>query len=250
MGQRIACLWRRAVELEGHTVIRVGRKIAEGGFSYVFIARDQRGTLRALKRIRIQSKEQRTQAEHEMTVHRELTKLNNKHILPLLDLGFFTISGIEELLLLYPFRERSLRDEINERVVYARQKPWTSTQLLNIVKGIFDGLNELHSHDPPWAHRDLKPENVMMTKEGVPQLMDFGSVADANVAIRNRKEALLLQETAAEYSTITFRAPELFDVPSTIDIDGRTDVWSFGCLCFAMVSPLYMLFLLFLIKMC
>lgn len=241
MGQRIGRLRRRPVELEGHTVIRVGRKIAEGGFSYVFIARDRGGNVRALKRIRIQSEEQKKQAELEMMVHRELTNKNNGHIMPLLDLGFFTIGGIEELLLLYPYSQHSLRDEINERVVHVKQRPWSPTQLVNIAKGIFHGLNELHKHDPSWAHRDLKPENVMMTKDGVPQLMDFGSVSEAKVSIRSRKEALMLQETAAEHSTITFRAPELFDVPSTIDIDGRTDVWSFGCLCFAMVNSLHIL---------
>jgi serine/threonine kinase 16 len=235
MGQRIACLWRRSVELEGHTVIRVGRKIAEGGFSYVFIAREQGGKVRALKRVRIQSKEQRVQAEHELNVHKELTNCKNENIVPLLDVGFFTIGGIDELLLLYPFRERSLRDEINQRVIEGTMRPWTASQLFDISRGIFNGLNELHSHDPCWSHRDLKPENIMMTDDGIPQLMDFGSVAPAVVTIRNRKEALLLQETAAEYSTISYRAPELFDVPSSIDIDGRTDVWSFGCLCFAML---------------
>jgi len=34
MGQTIACLWRRAAYLEGsNTTVRVGRQLAEGGFS-------------------------------------------------------------------------------------------------------------------------------------------------------------------------------------------------------------------------
>ena len=32
-----------------------------------------------------------------------------------------------------------------------------------------------------------------------------------------------------------YRAPELFDVPSHADVDERTDVWSLGCLLFAMM---------------
>ena len=126
--------------------------------------------------------------------------------------------------------------------------------------------------DEPWAHRDLKPENVLLCDledadlammkdaqsgndvengEGsfgsgsvgdpqrragsVPQIMDFGSVAVARVSIRNRRDALMLQESAAEFSTMPYRAPELFDVPSTADVDERTDVWSLGCLLFAMM---------------
>jgi serine/threonine kinase 16 len=83
--------------------------------------------------------------------------------------------------------------------------------------------------------RDIKPENILITDAGVPQLMDFGSVAPAVVTVRSRKEALMLQDQAAEHSTMSYRAPELYEVESNCDIDGRTDVWSLGGLLFAMV---------------
>jgi hypothetical protein len=51
--------------------------------------------------------------------------------------------------------------------------------------------------------------------------MDFGSVTVAAVAVRTRNQALSLQEEAAEKSTMSYRAPELFDVPSTADGRGR-----------------------------
>ena len=74
-----------------------------------------------------------------------------------------------------------------------------------------------------------------MTDTGVPQLMDFGSVAPALVTVRSRKEALMLQDQASEHSTMSYRAPELYEVESKCDIDGRTDVWSLGGLLFALV---------------
>lgn len=36
------------------------------------------------------------------------------------------------------------------------------------------------------------------------------------------------------HSTLPFRAPELFDVASDANLDQRTDVWSLGCLLYAL----------------
>jgi serine/threonine kinase 16 len=176
-------------------------------------------------------------------VHRELSKLQHQNILPLVDWGR---NGQDDLMLLFPlYRRGSLRDEINRRVPGMsnnknRKKdvwnsPWKTKDLFEIFVGACRGVQALHNHSPSWAHRDIKPENVLITDAGIPQLMDFGSVVPAEVAVRSRKEALLLQDQAAEHSTMPYRPPELFEVASTCDIDGRTDVWSLGCLFFSMV---------------
>ena len=67
----------------------------------------------------------------------------------------------------------------------------------------------------------------------------------ADVKITSRSEALLAQEDAATHSTMPYRAPELFDVPSDAVLDARVDgacwwvwgsVWAYiywlgGCPC-------------------
>lgn len=74
----------------------------------------------------------------------------------------------------------------------------------------------------------------MIARDGTPVLMDFGSVAAAERQIRDRTDALAAQDEAAVHSTLPFRAPELFDVASDARLDQRTDVWSLGCLLYAM----------------
>lgn len=65
----------------------------------------------------------------------------------------------------------------------------------------------------------------MVSDNGQPILMDFGSTIKARVHIENRSQALLQQDIAAEQSTMAYRAPELYDVKTGITIDEKVDIW-------------------------
>ncbi|SPO27050.1 related to Prk1p [Ustilago trichophora] len=87
----------------------------------------------------------------------------------------------------------------------------------------------------PYAHRDIKPGNVMVADDGkTPILMDFGSTIKARVHIKNRKQAVAHQDMAAERSSMPYRAPELFDVPTDTTLTEAVDIWSLGCLLYAL----------------
>ncbi|KAM6504184.1 other/NAK protein kinase [Amanita muscaria] len=87
----------------------------------------------------------------------------------------------------------------------------------------------------PYAHRDLKPGNVMIADDGAtPILMDFGSIVKARIKVENRSQALYHQDLAAEQSTMTYRAPELFDVKTGTTLDEKVDIWSLGCTLYAL----------------
>ena len=66
-----------------------------------------------------------------------------------------------------------------------------------------------------------------------PILMDLGSLAPSPVQITSRALAIAVQDTAAEHSTMPYRAPELFDVKTDSLIDAKVDIWSLGCTMYA-----------------
>ena len=43
-----------------------------------------------------------------------------------------------------------------------------------IIKGICEGLKYLHNRSEPILHLDLKPDNILLDKNMVPKLADFG----------------------------------------------------------------------------
>ncbi|EMG47682.1 ENV7 Serine/threonine-protein kinase ENV7 [Candida maltosa Xu316] len=82
----------------------------------------------------------------------------------------------------------------------------------------------------PFAHHDLKPANVMLSAEGLPVLCDLGSCSRARISVKNRQQALTVQDFAQEHCTLPYRAPELVDVATNTEITEKTDIWSLGCL--------------------
>jgi len=74
----------------------------------------------------------------------------------------------------------------------------------------------------------------MITDDGAsPILMDLGSLAASPLPITSRSLAVATQDTAAEHSTMPYRAPELFDVKTGTVVDTKVDIWSLGCTLYA-----------------
>lgn len=97
-------------------------------------------------------------------------------------------------------------------------------------EGRLPGSGETRSY----AHRDIKPGNIMISDSGRdPILMDLGSIAVSPLPITSRSLAIATQDTAAEHSTMPYRAPELFDVKTGTIIDTKVDIWSLGCTLYA-----------------
>jgi len=239
-------LWPSAVALDGGRRVRIKKQLAEGSFGYVYLAQDAHtGEVYALKKMLCQTHEQLEAVKREIGYHRELQHPN---LLPLIDSRVqqqhpvpSSSTGIYAFLLFPYMPGDSLRDEIDKKILRplattGTMGTWPEAALLRLFRQTLLGVHALHEHKPALAHRDIKPENVLLKSDGLtPVLIDFGSMMPADQRVGNRSEALLIQEDAAQNSTITYRAPELFDVSSDACLDAKVDVWALGCLLFALM---------------
>jgi len=236
--KRMGCLcFKPSLEVEG-VRYKVLRHIADGGFSSVELVENIRtGKKHAVKRITCHSIEDQNVAKNEIEYNRRFSKHPN-----IITLVGSVLNGsadivhnvTSEVILVFPFYERgTLHDELERRKL--TNSPLSQASILSIFHSICSAIRELHQANPPIAHRDIKPHNVLLDKDLRPVLMDFGSCAPARVSVRNMREAQYLQDTAAERCSMCYRPPELFQVDSNCDIDERTDIWSLGCLLYAMM---------------
>lgn len=234
MGCVLGCL-KRTVTVEGKRYKMI-RQIAEGGFSTVELVEDsETGKKFALKRILCHSIEDQNVALQEVKVTKELSHPNIVKVVGSSTWGQADIlhNRTSEVLIVFPLYQRSLQDELESREKSANHFP--DPVLLSLFLRICQAVKELHTSSPPLAHRDIKPHNILLTKDFSPVLMDFGSAALARVTPANLKEAAYLQDTAAERCSMTYRPPELYHVATGSLVDERTDIWSLGCLLFALM---------------
>jgi len=74
-------------------------------------------------------------------------------------------------------------------------------------------------------HRDLKPANILFSKEGQIKITDFGIARPVNMSFHTR--------TGSFTGSLHYAAPEQID---SIDIDHRTDIYSFGTVLYEMLT--------------
>ena len=125
-------------------------------------------------------------------------------------------------------KNRSMTAERQDEIHQEQEQPLMDNEVTRSQEGVAPG--EIRAY----AHRDIKPGNIMIDDDGRnPILMDLGSLAPSPTPITSRSLALAVQDTAAEHSTMPYRAPELFDVKTDSVIDTKVDIWSLGCTMYA-----------------
>jgi tRNA A-37 threonylcarbamoyl transferase component Bud32/TolB-like protein len=97
-------------------------------------------------------------------------------------------------------------------------------QALLVVRRVADALGFAHGRG--FVHRDIKPDNIMIDREGRVKVMDFGLARRTTLDTR-------MTQTGMYVGTPEYSSPEQCE---TLDLDGRTDIYSLGIVLYEMLS--------------
>ena len=145
---------------------------------------------------------------------RAAASLNHQNIVAVHDWG--SVDGIYYMVMEY-VAGRSVRELLNEQGVFA------PAQATDVLEQTLAALQ--HAHRQGIVHRDVKPENLMVTRDGVVKVADFGlarALADAQIT-----------EAGTVTGTVQYLAPEQLQGEPA---DPRTDLYALGVVAFELLT--------------
>ena len=96
-----------------------------------------------------------------------------------------------------------------------RRGPMAPKEAVGIMVQLVHGLGEAHEHSI--IHRDIKPSNVILTRQGVAKIVDFGLARVSSGAATTL--------SAGPVGTLAYMSPEQV---RNEPVDRRTDIWALG----------------------
>jgi serine/threonine-protein kinase len=214
---------------------KVGRyeirsKLGAGGMGEVYLAQDtsELGRAVALKIVPAEVAKDKGRLQRLTLEARTVSNLNHPNILTVYEFGQ-TESG--------PFIATEYIDGVTlrEHVSGRRLK---LVDILDLAIQIVAALNA--AHEAGVTHRDLKPENVMVRRDHIVKVLDFGLAKLAaprsnlhSKEIDSEAGTIVQTEPGMVMGTVAYMSPEQ---SAGHGIDQRTDIWSFGVLLYEMLA--------------
>jgi TolB-like protein/Flp pilus assembly protein TadD/tRNA A-37 threonylcarbamoyl transferase component Bud32 len=199
---------------------RLEREIGRGGMATVYLAHDLKHDRQVAVKVLHPELAVTLGSERFLREIKVAARLSHPHIVSLHDSG--EAGGF--LYYVMPYIEgESLRDRLN------RERQIPLNEALEITRHVASAL--AYAHSTGVVHRDIKPENVML-HQGEAVVTDFG-IAKAVTSAGGHN----LTQTGSAVGTPAYMSPE--QAAGDASVDGRSDVYSLGCVLYEMLAGRY-----------
>lgn len=108
------------------------------------------------------------------------------------------------------------------RTILDAGEPLTLDRIAEICAQVADGLAFAHEHNV--VHRDIKPSNIMILKNGMAKITDFGIA--------------LIPSASRTMAGMVLGSPKYMSPEQVVgqDVDGRSDIFSLGVMLYEMLT--------------
>ena len=206
---------RQGTVIAGYEILS---SLGRGGMGDVYLAR-RNGETRsvALKLLSVGlAKDTRFRDRFERESHMA-TSLEHPHIIPVYATG--EVDGVRYIAMRY-VSGPTLRDLIDD------ESPLDPRRVLSLLDQVASALDDAHGIG--LVHRDIKPGNILVARGGVTEFREHAYLTDFGVSKYTGSESDFTK-TGQFVGTSLYAAPEQIKGER---IDGRTDVYAFGCVLF------------------
>jgi serine/threonine protein kinase/dipeptidyl aminopeptidase/acylaminoacyl peptidase len=206
---------------------RIISKIGAGGMGEVYRAQDtELGRPVALKFLPSEVAAHQSRVKRFIQEAKAASALNHPNILTVYQIGrvddstYIATEFVDGI---------TLRDHM-------RQQRLRLTEVLDIGIQIASAL--VAAHAAGIVHRDIKPENVMVRKDGIVKVLDFGLAkltdrSDSSTGSEATTVALSHTEPGSILGTAAYMSPEQ---AAGREVDSRSDIWSLGVVLYELVA--------------
>ncbi|MEE9167429.1 MAG: protein kinase [Candidatus Neomarinimicrobiota bacterium] len=199
---------------------RIIEKLGEGGMGVVYKAEDTKlkrtVALKFLPHHLLANEEDKTRFLYEAQAASALSHPNIMTVFAIEDAEDPSTAGRQTFIAMEYVEGETLKDKLEKG-------PLRTKELLNIVIPVAEGLNAAHSNEI--IHRDIKSENIMISKDGLVKIMDFG--------LAKRKGVTRVTEEGSTLGTLAYMSPEQAE---GLKVDRRSDLFSFGVVMYEMAT--------------
>ncbi len=195
----------------------IQRELGRGGMATVYLARDRKHDRQVAVKVLDPEVAGAIGPQRFLQEIRIAARLTHPNILPLHDSG--DADGLLYYVMPYVAGE-SLRDRLD------RERHLALDEAARIVRTVAAALS--YAHGQGVIHRDIKPENILLAG-GQAIVADFGIARAIDAAGTDR-----LTGTGLAIGTPAYMSPE--QVGAERMLDGRTDIYSLGCVAYEMLG--------------